>query len=721
MKMEDYKKSDNPNPIMSAKIHWAKLDIDKVAPAIPKHGKEYVNPVTDLKYRMDGYLIDNLKEVPKFLKKSWDCVIIVSGNAKVRIGKLLPMGSNILMADGSWKKIENINIGDKIISPSIDGRNSSIATISGKTGHNNLNSCEVRSSKNNKLLYTCCEEHNVPVRTLWIKTFRNGKPTEYTWKDEIYMAGDLADKNSNWYKNHCPKTITSPVIKNFETKDCDVDPYLAGLYLGDGFVTSSKRIGLANPDEKIFEYLKKTYGATKNISKKKYPNIAIKYDAAKIEKLFGKGAYNKKIPNEVLCSSYDYRKKLFEGLLDTDSYVNQEGYVTYTTASEELAKGVMKLSKTLGCRVSIELSYKNCQSFKEKRKYYNVYINVGKLSKELNLLRKIRKERIVNLDLDNIINYESQYEGITISRIQKKIDGYCIEVDSESRLYVTDNYVVTHNSTIAMQIAYFLAWLINERNKKTGEVPKDNPVPFNNSNVAFDPDALMKIAERKPRNSVIVYDEGRAGLDSARAMENINKAMQDFFQECGQYGHIILIVLPDFFKLNETIAVPRSLFLINCYTDKNYNRGFFDFYSEHRKELLYIIGKKKWGSTSKYMSIDANFYGRFNDYFPLNKEIYDEQKKIALKSRRKTRFESRWRLERDIVIWILKKKLDMSDEEISKEIRKYPDMKMSRESVQRIVIKVKRWLQKEQFEGLEDEDYDNDEGKLKKEIELTGE
>jgi len=259
-------------------------------------------------------------------------------------------------------------------------------------------------------------------------------------------------------------------------------------------------------------------------------------------------------------------------------------------------------------------------------------------------------------------------------------------------------------STIAMQTAYYLAWLLNEINKKKGLVPQDNPVPFDNSNVVFDPEALMKVAEKKPKNSVIVYDEGRAGLDSARAMENINKAMQDFFQECGQYGHVIIIVLPDFFKLNETIAVPRSLFLINCYTDKNYNRGFFSFYSEHRKELLYIIGKKKWGSSSKYMAVDDNFHGKFCDYFPINKEMYDEQKKLALKKRRKTRLEMRWHLERDIAWWILKEKFDCEVKDIVAEMKKFPDMKLSEKVVENALAKVRKWLKREHYIDSEDED-----------------
>jgi len=258
-------------------------------------------------------------------------------------------------------------------------------------------------------------------------------------------------------------------------------------------------------------------------------------------------------------------------------------------------------------------------------------------------------------------------------------------------------------STIAMQIAYYIAWLLNEKRKSGGLVPENNPVPFTNANVAFDPEELMQKAEKLPKNSVIVYDEGRAGLDSARAMENINKATQDFFQECGQYGHVIIIVLPDFFKLNETIAIPRSLFLINCYTDKNYNRGFFSFYSEHRKELLYIIGKKKWGSTSKYMSVDPNFWGTFSDYFPLDKKIYDEQKKSSLKKRRKTRLEVRWHLERDLAWWILKHNYSCLPRDIVSEMKRFPDVRISEKIVDNAITRINNWLRRETGEHFEEE------------------
>jgi hypothetical protein len=215
---------------------------------------------------------------------------------------------------------------------------------------------------------------------------------------------------------------------------------------------------------------------------------------------------------------------------------------------------------------------------------------------------------------------------------------------------------------------------------------------------------FRSLAEKKPRNSVLVYDEGRAGFDSARAMENINKAMQDFFQECGQYGHVIFIVLPDFFKLSETVTVPRSLFLLNCHTDKNYNRGFFSFYSEHRKELLYIFGKKKWGSTAKYYSVDDNFHGKFSQFFPINKDIYDEQKRTALKKRRQTRLEVRWHKERDASFYLLKKLNSFTAAEIAKRIKEITFIPLSGEGVEVAIKNVDRKLSQEEYAPKEEGD-----------------
>lgn len=235
-------------------------------------------------------------------------------------------------------------------------------------------------------------------------------------------------------------------------------------------------------------------------------------------------------------------------------------------------------------------------------------------------------------------------------------------------------------STVAQQVGYFMAWLIAgglmEKDETTERYyvsrSPQRAVHFGIENIVFTPEDLMKKAEllfkKYGRNQVIIYDEGRAGLDSARAMESINKAMVDFFQQCGQYGHVILIVLPNFFKLHEDYAVSRSLFLIDAYTDDKLNRGFFRFYNEIQKEYLYNIGKKKVGNTIKYMSSYPSFSGRFTDFLPVNKKEYEEAKAAAIKLIQGKKTEVRWKKERDAAIYLIKRQTEWTVDAIAREM-----------------------------------------------------
>lgn len=627
-------------------------------------------------YYMNSWLAANLEGIPLYLKKSWDVVGIISGHGKVRIGKAEPMGSKVLMKDGSWKKIEDIKVEEEVISPSTDGRKNSFGKVINKVNHNNLKMCEVRRARDNKLLYTCCEDHNVPVKTLWIK--KGGGKKSYPWKEEIYAAGELADKNETWYGNHCAKTITSPVIESFDVSDCKINPYLMGLYIGDGNVSSLKRVTITNPCKEIKRWLYKTVHNIREYGSPQCPQI--RFDNDTLGLACGNGSNNKKIPQEALISSRGYRIKLFEGLLDTDSYINKDGYVIYTTKSEQLAKDVEVLVKTLGCRVSIKEIYKSCQTFKEKRRYYNVHINLGPLSRELRLLREEKAKILLNLDLSNVTNRESQYEPIRVVRIDKQMEGYCIEVDSKSHLYITDNYTVTHNSTMAMQTGYYIAWTLaggkmqldEETRKYFVSKAPTAPVRFTLENIVFSPQDLMKKARelynKYGKHQIILYDEGRAGLDSARAMEAINKVMQDFFQECGFYGHVILIVLPNFFKLHEDYAVARSLFLIDTFADQQLRRGYFNFYNERQKEYLYFNGKKKIGTSLKYYGSTKSFTGKFGQFLPVDKTTYEKLKAMAINKKEGSAQEKRWKQQRDASFYLLHKYIDWSNERIAEEM-----------------------------------------------------
>ena len=228
----------------------------------------------------------------------------------------------------------------------------------------------------------------------------------------------------------------------------------------------------------------------------------------------------------------------------------------------------------------------------------------------------------------------------------------------------------TGKSTIGGQVGYFCAWLIaggemdlsriEDSNRMVNDghgvvVKKPNKsLNFSLKSLAFSPEDLMRLGRTLPKNSVIVYDEGRTGLDAKTTMSALNRMLEDFFQECGQYNHVILVVLPDFFKLHADYAVSRSYFLIDVLLDENFNRGYFNFYNEVQKDFLYNHGKKKLGILAKYNAGYASFGGRFSSWFPFDKKKYDLLKRLALKKKELTARRTKIKEQRDALMSMYK-------------------------------------------------------------------
>ncbi len=253
--------------------------------------------------------------------------------------------------------------------------------------------------------------------------------------------------------------------------------------------------------------------------------------------------------------------------------------------------------------------------------------------------------------------------------------------------------VRTGKSTIAFQIAYFIAWMLaggemGLEGEDKGKLLKRpiKKVKFDLDNVVFTAEDLMERAHKLPKNSVIVYDEGRSGLDSKSAMMAVNRVMEDFFQECGQYGHVILIVLPNFFKLHEDYATARSIFLIDVYHDENFNRGYYSFFSKIKKEKLYFFGKRMIGTTAKYSATKADFYGKFSNWIPFDRDLYDATKKKALDKKRLSVKDIRISKQRDVLIYLYKNLINLTSKEISDEIKEEFGIRMGKDVIHKACV-----------------------------------
>jgi len=643
--------------------------------------------VNRIGYYMDEFLAMNLMGVPRYLDKSYDCVGIVSGHGKVRIGKSCPKGTKVLMANGEWKNIEDVKEGDLVISPDVKtGKHSTAKVI--KT-HSRLSEVyDVCNKNTNEVLYSCADNHDIPVE--YIETIRvpghrgKGEKRQFTFK-RIYTkmeAKDIASKSLSWLRNNSLVTYQGFLINQFDNiTNATIEPYSLGVYLGDGSISGGNSMKITCSSEEVMFEVSKHYpimsiGKERSYKCKGY-NFSINSGFFKElikYKLEDKKAGTKFIPEECKKSDSNYRLRLLAGLIDTDGYINKQGIITYTTKSLALAKDIQEICRSLGGNTNIKQITKTIKKINFSGTYYNVQINLGVLNNSIPLKRPFKIERVKKNE------QERNKIGIVVKKGKSQMV-YGFELDSESHLYITDNFCVTHNSTIAQQVAYFLAWLIAggkmQQNQITGKwfVSKkpDKKVNFNlEENIVFSPEGLMKKAaelyKKYGNNQIIIYDEGRAGLDSASAMQAINRAMQDFFQECGMYGHVILVVLPNFFKLHEDYAVNRSLFLIDAYADRALRRGFFNFYNEIQKEWLFYMGKKKIGSSLKYSDSRPSFSGRFTPFLPLDKQKYEDAKREALKQKELRNTERKWKKQRDAAIYLLRKIGELSIDDTAKEM-----------------------------------------------------
>ncbi len=293
----------------------------------------------------------------------------------------------------------------------------------------------------------------------------------------------------------------------------------------------------------------------------------------------------------------------------------------------------------------------------------DIDIAEGILGRELDF--KIPNHMLLKYDVKNINT--SKIKSIIFDEEEEFVD---LETREYSNFFL-DNGILSHNSTIATQVGYFCAWLIaggemdlrrdSESNKFINPVVTKKPIKslnFTLKNLAFSPEDLMRLGRTLPKNSVIVYDEGRTGLDAKTTMSALNRMLEDFFQECGQYNHVILIVLPDFFKLHSDYAVSRSYFLIDVFLDENFSRGYFNFYNEVQKDFLYNHGKKKLGILSKYNAGYSSFSGRFTSWFPFEKKKYDLLKRLALKKKELTGRRTKIKEQRDALMSMYKEETE---------------------------------------------------------------
>lgn len=280
----------------------------------------------------------------------------------------------------------------------------------------------------------CGEEHiwavNTPMRKYRDQPFIIKKTKEL--KDDLILSGSI---NYKWFI-----PITKPV--EFERYDPPIDPYQMGCLLGDGSFVNGV-VNITTIDSEIsnkFDWTRQS-------------DITYFLDKSYLFRIRELGLENRRSDKKFLPDIYKYNSKeirleVLRGLMDTDGSIWNNGVIEYTTVGKQLASDVLFLVESLGGTARI--------SVKEEPKYiYKGETLIGKpcyriiISLNLNPFKLKRKaEKWVPR-----IKYNPTRAIISIKYIGDK-KCQCIAVDSPSHLYLTDNFIVTHNTIIAL--AYLL-------------------------------------------------------------------------------------------------------------------------------------------------------------------------------------------------------------------------------------------------------------------------
>lgn len=271
---------------------------------------------------------------------------------------------------------------------------------------------------------------------------KNGNITLQTFEMVNDFKKERADKKGTKYKYRVP----IPEAIDFEKKELPLDPYVLGVWLGDGD-KNDNRIAVGKDDlDTMIELLKQhnvNIASVKMYGGKYEVRIGTHYGYHKHdirEALRSLNVWkNKHIPEEYLTSSIEQRWELLRGLMDTDGMVTKRGQCAFSQKSKAMVDGFSRLLTSLGIKHTI--------SFRDDIKCgeaicsaYKVQFWVDKAHSCFNYERK--KAR-----LKEQLAPRMKYKSIIDIREVEKRDTKCLTVDSKDGLFLCgERNTVTHNS-----------------------------------------------------------------------------------------------------------------------------------------------------------------------------------------------------------------------------------------------------------------------------------
>lgn len=310
----------------------------------------------------------------------------------------------------------------------------------------------------------CCEDHLWSYCTLGQKE-HNKKERKFYTKTLKELRKEKLQKSDGGYRILVPMNYAV----EYEEQYYYIPPYIMGLALGDGSFRQHKNSSsfcFSSEDEFLPNYI----GFHMNWTVKKNPanygwyfsfnnnaphkNVWVQDFLKQYPELLNTKSETKFIPEEYLHGSIEQRFDLLSGLLDTDGSVDKKGRISYYTISPFLRDNVVELCHSLGFKTTVLVD-----SHKDTNIGFVIRIT-GRPDDKIKLFKLPRKKEIIQAWYKNNTRKESNEFNpiVEIGSCGYTEEMTCFMVDNEEHLFLTEDYIVTHNTSSAIADACYLAY-----------------------------------------------------------------------------------------------------------------------------------------------------------------------------------------------------------------------------------------------------------------------
>lgn len=271
-------------------------------------------------------------------------------------------------------------------------------------------------------------EHQWVTTKVWERS--QGKDAKVRTTTEIAASV----KDANGVSNH---GVAWAGALDYPTQNLLIDPYVLGLWLGDGTTLSASIAAHADDVDEEVALIEAAGYATK-VTEQSDNGAAIKVYGGLQRSLRELGVLgDKHVPSSYLRSNVADRHALLAGLMDSDGTVDRDGRCEFTNTNIGLVDAVAELVRSLGMSAKVSLR-KRANGVDHMQDSYCV-----KFTPEVPVFRLSRK-----VARCKPVRARKQHYITSVERIE---DGptKCIEVDSQSHLFLAGaGMIPTHNSVL---------------------------------------------------------------------------------------------------------------------------------------------------------------------------------------------------------------------------------------------------------------------------------